>query len=172
MGGDEYNWIEAHDEVMGQIAENEKIAAVYEGGISVYDSTGVDLGTVFEINNPIKMKFAVPEGLREAPLGYTRKFTIIRGHSAADDTRSAERLETTFDGEYARTETNLFSSFVVVYEDVKAEEGMVDNVAASPETGTMTAVRTSASVAAMTAAAAVGMLPSIVSFAYLVRRKD
>ena len=44
--------------------------------------------------------------------------------------------------------------------------------AASPETGTKTAAGASASVAAMATAIAVGVLTSIVSFAYLVRRKD
>ena len=168
---DEWGLIEAHDEAMGLISQNEKIATVYEGGVSIYDSALKLLGTVFELDAPATVKFVIPEDLREAPAGYIREWTVIRVHMAADNTRSAERLTAEFDGENVVTSTDKFSSFVVVYEDVVDEEPVESEETTAPDTGTMTAAGASASIAAMAAAVTVGMLTSIVSFTYLMRRR-
>ena len=111
------------------------------------------------------------EDLREAPAGYIREWTVIRGHMAADNTRSAERLTAEFDGENVVTSTDKFSSFVVVYEDAVDEEPVESEETTAPDTGTMTAAGASASIAAMAAAVTVGMLTSIASFTYLMRRR-
>lgn len=66
--------------------------------------------------------------------------------------------------------TSHLSTYAVI--GVDEEEEPAEEEAATPDTGTVTAAGASASVAALMTAVAVGILTSIVSFAYLIRRKN
>ena len=119
----EMGWtIEARDEILAQIGENEKIALSRAEVLLIWSAfngePGADFGEVFKLNTPITMSLEIPEEFREAPEGYTRKFTVIRGHMAVDGTATAERIEAEFDGEKVNFENDKFSVFTVVYEDV------------------------------------------------------
>lgn len=94
-----------------------------------------------------------------------------------DDGKEVEKIEAkVIEGENGEKilefETTHLSTFVLAYDNEEEEIEPVVAEVESPETGTMTAAGASASVAAMAAAVAVGVLTSIVSFTYLVRRKD
>lgn len=96
-----------------------------------------------------------------------------------DEGKEANRIDAELkgnstDGYYVEFTTTHLSTYGVVGVNEPEEETDEEVVAEadSPETGTMTAAGASASVAAMAAAVTVGVLTSIVSFAYLVRRKN
>lgn len=96
-----------------------------------------------------------------------------------DESKEANRIDAELkgnstDGYYVEFTTTHLSTYGVVGVNESEEESEAEAVAEtdSPETGTMTAAGASASVAAMAAAVTVGVLTSIVSFAYLMRRKD
>ena len=71
----------------------------------------------------------VPEGMREAAEGFTRKFTVVRFHPAGVE-EQITRLAAEFDGEKASVENDLFSVFILTYQD---EENVV-----TPGTGRFT----------------------------------
>ena len=96
-----------------------------------------------------------------------------------DESKEANRIDAELkgnstDGYYVEFTTTHLSTYGVVGVNESEEESEAEAVAEtdSPETGTMTSAGASASVAAMAAAVTVGVLTSIVSFAYLMRRKD
>lgn len=89
-----------------------------------------------------------------------------------DDGKEAGRFDAVLgvDGDkyYIEFTTTHLSTYGVVGVNEVEEEA---TVAETPDTGTMTAAGASASIAAMAAAVTVGMLTSIVSFTYLMRRR-
>lgn len=95
----------------------------------------------------------------------------------ADGGKEIERIEArVIDGENGKKilefETTHLSTFVLAYDSEEEELESTAVEIVSPETGTMTAAGASASVAALMTAVAVGILTSITSFAYLMRRRD
>ena len=95
-----------------------------------------------------------------------------------DEGKEANRIDAELkgnstDGYYVEFTTTHLSTYGVVGVNEPEEETDEEVVAEadSPETGTMTAAGASASIAAMAAAVTVGMLTSIVSFTYLMRRR-
>lgn len=95
----------------------------------------------------------------------------------ADGGKEIERIEArVIDGENGEKilefETTHLSTFVLVYDSVEEEqEEAAVPEAITPDTGTMTAAGASASVAAIATAVAVGLLTSIATFTYLMRRR-
>lgn len=89
--------------------------------------------------------------------------------------RLAVELKAEGDIYWAEFKTTHFSTYGIIGIDYEPEEnGAVvaeTSKTITPDTGTMTAAGASASIAAMAAAVTVGMLTSIVSFTYLMRRR-
>ena len=123
-------WLEK--ETLEEIGENEKIAVVHSVDLYFESSNGTVDGWVYQTDTPVKVKFLVPEHLRTAPAGFARSFSVIYEHyDMLTGEYTSGRLESAvFDGEYVEAETDKFSAFVVVYEDVPEAE--------APNTGMMT----------------------------------
>ena len=96
-----------------------------------------------------------------------------------EDGNEAERLAVELRAEgdiyWAEFKTTHLSTYGIIGIDYEPEENGVvvaeTSKTITPDTGTMTAAGASASIAAMAAAVTVGMLTSIVSFTYLMRRR-
>lgn len=147
-------------------AEDKKIAAFYDIKAMLYSGDELIDGAMPELGKAVLVTFDLPENLPAVAKGFKRNFFMIRFHNG----EASDLIPVTDNGDGTGSFENAeFSAFALVYEDVEETEEPAE--AASPETGTMTAAGASASVAAMAAAVAVGILTSIVSFAYLVRRK-
>lgn len=120
---------------------------------------------------PVEVLLDMPSDLPELKAGFVRKFYLIRYHNG--ETTTIEAYEK--DGKIGFMNGG-FSTFALTYEDVEdnsGEEAVAEGTTkvSSPETGTMTVAGASASVAAMATAIVIGVLTSIVSFAYLIRRR-
>jgi hypothetical protein len=75
------------------------------------------IGLVYELDDAITMRLEIPEEYRSTPDGYTRTFTIVRGHEAADGTETAEVIDVTRDGNFLVFKNDKFSSFAISYTD-------------------------------------------------------
>ena len=157
---DYYEGAEAYDKIVAAMEDGEQIAAMYDGLIDLYYGNS-HYGAVYGLNTPVEVRFNIPEEFRNAPAGYGRIFTIIRGHIDMNGNESATRLETSVDGTDAVAMNDKFSSFAIVYKDVPA----------NPDTGVITRQGGSATIASAFAAGFVGLLASITSFAYLIKRR-
>ena len=112
----EWEYAEAHDKVMLKIEDENGVVAIYEACLVIY-AGDEEIGLVYELDDPITMRLAIPEEYVTTPDGYTRTFYVVRGHIAVDDTENAERIEVTRDGNDLVFLNNKFSSFAVVYTD-------------------------------------------------------
>ncbi len=131
--------------------------------------SGGRLGVVTEIPYAITMTYDVSEA-PVVPEGMTRTWSVIRLHWVGDaDEPEVTILPADYDAETGLIsyENDKFSAFIITYTD--AEEASED-AAATPDTGTVTAAGASAMSAAIITAVAVGLLTSIISFAYLIRK--
>lgn len=163
--------------------EREALNEVLVEGMTVYGyiDYSIELGTDGEYYGGVT---ETPEALTltydasDAPVvpeGATRVWKAVRLHFNPESGKYEATIIDAIYDEETRTvvfESDEFSAFAIVYEDIYEEKEEAAVEVTSPETGTMTAAGASASVAAMAAAVAVGVLTSIVSFTYLVRRKD
>ena len=85
---------------------------------------------------------------------------------------TGERIEATLEQREDGVWTVTFvTNHLSTYGIVAVENGSEEGGSGAPETGTMTAAGASATNAAIVTAVAVGILVSIVSFAYLSRRR-
>ncbi len=160
---DYYEYAEAYEAIVAQMEDGEKIAAMYDEYIDLYSSLDDShLGIVYALDTPVKVRFEIPEEYRNVPAGFTRVFTIIRGHVDTNDVDTATRLATSRDGDDVVAENDKFSTFAIVYKDVVS----------TPDTGVMTAQSGSAIVASIVSAVAVGLITTITSLAYLLRRRQ
>lgn len=112
----EWEYAEAHDKVMLKIEDENGVVAIYEACLVIY-AGDEEIGLVYELDDPIMMRLAIPEEYVTTPDGYTRTFYVVRGHIVMDDTENAERIEVTRDGNDLVFLNNKFSSFAVVYTD-------------------------------------------------------
>ena len=184
---EEWEYAEAYDRIVGLLREDEQIAAIYDKYINLYSEDGTYLGFMYSMGSPITMNFEIPAEYLDAPDGYNREFSIIRGHLDSDDAESAERLDVVKNGNTLTAGNDKFSSFAVTYADVAEGEGggaaddsntssdsgatTQSSDTSSPETGVVTKESGSAIVASIITAVAVGLITSIVSLAVLIRRK-
>lgn len=111
------DWV---DEIRTKFAEelkdNEQIAMVYFINLPVYVG-GEQFGELFKLDETVTLRLGIPAGLPEVPEGFTRQFAVLRYHR--DNGGTVTRLDTTVDGEDAVVENDLFSDFVLAYEDVE-----------------------------------------------------
>ena len=135
--------------------------------------TGDGVIPMADLGGLATVTFDLPEGLPAVADGFTRYFYMLRYH---DGETVAIDVKNNGDGT-GSFENDLFSAFALVYEDVEeeaADEGAASGESDStttPETGTVTAAGASASAAALMTAVAVGVITTITSFVYLIRRK-
>ena len=123
------------------IAESEEqLAQLIEEGDTVVGIWNVDyiirglddaiIGGVYRLSEPVTLTFNIPEAMRTAPEGYTRKFYVVRYHLDPYRFEEIDRIEADFDGENVTIENDKFSAFVITYQD---EENVT-----TPETGVFT----------------------------------
>ena len=144
------DWEEDHPGLMAAIGENETPAAFYDAYLLALANIGITIGDdqdrmvvgeAIELDEAVTMRLEIPEAYREAPLGYTRNFTIIAEHwGIGDEEPTITRITPTRDGNYLVFLNSEFSSFAIVYEDVL-------NPVITPDTGVFTDFETSGNAA-------------------------
>jgi hypothetical protein len=167
---DEIDEEDLNEEVVTKIkdlASGGEVVGYYEINAVVMDEDGNQVsGLIPETDELVLVTVDMPEGLAEVADGYVRKYYMIRYHNGEVTKIEAFKVGDDKVGFY----NDKFSTFALIYED--EEEEPAEEEAATPDTGTVTAAGASASVAVLMTAVAVGILTSIVSFAYLIRRKN
>ena len=166
---DEYEYADAHDKIMAELGENEKILAIYDVYAEIYSSDGTYLGYVLEMDTPLpfvidtSLESLAPSIDLEPANGYTRKFSVIRGHYTVDGETSAARVDFARDGSKFTITSDKYSTFVITYTDTQTTPE-------TPETGTITREGGSAMAASVVTAIAVGIITSISSFMFIMNR--
>ena len=165
---DEYSRVEGYNEILSALKDDENIGAIYDGKVLLIALQGGDrynLGQMHQLNSPVTLRMVIPEEILTPANGYKRTFYVIRSHKDENGDIVVDRLDATVDGNEISTKTDKFSNFAITYVDE------LDAAAATPDTGTMTTVGASASAAAIVTAVVVGLLTSIATFTYLMRRR-
>lgn len=112
--------------------------------------------------------------LTEEQYNTLKSYSSVKAVYFGEDGKEAERLDAVLgvdgDNYYVEFTTAHLSTYGIVGVNEAADEES-ENEATTPETGTMTREGGSAMVASIIAAAFVGVMTSVVSFAYLIRRK-
>ena len=98
--------------VASEIKENEKIAGYYDINI-LLKVNGVEIGKISEIEKKITISIDISD-IDEVEEGYTRTYYVLRIHG-----NKIERLNATVSGKKLSFDTDKFSSYMVVYDDVK-----------------------------------------------------
>lgn len=94
-----------------------KVVSFFDITLNVKNNiTGETLGTLNVLNNKIKFNMALPEDITKVSEGYTRKYFIVRYHDG-----KSEMLPTTLEGNIITFESDKFSTYALVYEDIKNE---------------------------------------------------
>ena len=190
-GGDFMNWLEAADgkasiSIDGSVVAKSELGLNIEGindlsGFTLSESEDkATLVTAYNINlmdsegvvrvsknDGVKMTIYVKltNEQYEALKAY-EKVVVVYFNENKEEERIEAELQQMEDGSwFAVFETDHLSTYGVA--GIESEEGG----SGTPETGTMTAAGASAANAAIVTAIAVGLLTSIVSFAYLIRRR-
>lgn len=134
MWSEEILMDELDEEGLAQLNEiledGDTVVSMHDIELVIVNAEGYEVGGVDVLDEPVVLTFAVPEEMREAPEGYTRKFYAIRHHYDRISGTQIDRLEAEFDGENAMIQNDKFSGFVLVYQD---EENVV-----TPGTGRFT----------------------------------
>ena len=163
---DEYEYADAHDKIMAELGENEKILAMYDVYADIYSSDGTYLGYVLEMDTPLpfvidtSLESLAPSIDLEPADGYTREFSVIRGHYAIDGETSAARVDFVRDGSKFTITSDKYSTFVLTYVDT----------AKAPDTGVITRQGGSAMGATIVASIVAGSLTMISSFIFITRK--
>ncbi|MBR3386358.1 hypothetical protein IKG68_02210 [Candidatus Saccharibacteria bacterium] len=137
-------WAEADaiDEIVETMADDEGLAALFDGNILMYavkdGEDPVYLGEIIELDEPVTITVTIPEEYLDVPTGYERTFKIVRGHIAADGTKTADYLEVARDGDKLTFKTDKFSTFAITYADVLVGGESADVSPVTPETGALT----------------------------------
>ena len=94
-----------------------KVVSFFDITLNVKNNiTGETLGTLNVLNDKIKFNMVLPEEITNVNEGYTRKYFIVRYHDG-----KSEMLPTTLEGNIITFESDKFSTYALVYEDVKNE---------------------------------------------------
>lgn len=133
---DEWSDVEAYDEILAELGDEEAVAAVYDGAVlllAAKDDDEVMLGAILELETPITMSVEIPSEYLETEDGIERVFYVVRGHVAKDGTKVAERLNAVEHNGHLVFETDKFSTFAVTFVDTDEETGVI-----VPNTGAFT----------------------------------
>ena len=137
-------WAEADaiDEIVEVMADDEGLAALFDGNILMYavkdGEDPVYLGEIIELGEPVTITVTIPEEYLDVPTGYERTFKMVRGHIAADGTKTADYLDVARDGDKLTFKTDKFSTFAITYADALVNNGSADVSPVTPETGFLT----------------------------------
>lgn len=116
---------------MEEKAGNATIAKYFDVTIALKDASGSVNETISELSEEIELVVLLPEELKNAKDGMTRKYYIVREHTS-DDKSQVDLLEAKLseDGKYLVFKTNKFSTYAIAYEDVANVENpkTFDNV--------------------------------------------
>ena len=140
--------------------KNGKLVAGFD--VSLWDRNDEQIEDVE--NTEIKIRIALTKEQYQALAAYDKQYAINYNESGEE----VDRFEATLleiDGEY-------FAEFTTTHLSIYALAGVnEESGSTAPETGTMTAQGASAVNAAVVTSVAVGLLVSITSFVYLIRRR-
>lgn len=101
---------------------NLKIDSYFDITLTVKNNiTEENLGEISETSKKISFKVALTEELLNTPQGVTRTYYILRYHDG-----KVEKLDATLLGNILSFESDKFSTYVLVYEDVKNETPVVE----------------------------------------------
>lgn len=96
---------------------NLKINSYFDITLTVKNNiTNEDLGKISETTKKLSFKIALSEELINTPEGVTRTYYILRLHDGV-----VEKLDATLLGNILSFESDKFSTYVLVYEDVKED---------------------------------------------------
>lgn len=116
---------------MEEKAGKATIATYFDVTIALKDATGSVNETISELSEEIELVVLLPEELRNAKDGMTRKYYIVREHTS-DNKSQVNLIEAKLseDGKYLVFKTNKFSTYAIAYEDVANVENpkTFDNV--------------------------------------------
>lgn len=99
--------------IENSLKTNEKVGAYFDIDVVVKVDDNV-LGNVTKLNDKITVSVNIPNNLPAVPEGYKRIFKIIRVHDNGDP----EELTATENGNKVSFDTDRFSTYALVYEDV------------------------------------------------------
>lgn len=155
------------DEIETSLGDDAEIAGYYDINIEVLwasDSGTTLLGYVTELSNSVTVTVTLPSELPAVEAGYTRAYYMICYHDG--ETRIIDAVDNG-DGTVS-FDADSFSTYALAYVDAEEAE---EEEATVPNTGTMTAVASSAMAATVTTAIVTGVIAAIVSAVVLIRRK-
>ena len=113
---------EPNEEVKNKMAEkikNGTIADYFDIRINIIDkSTNNVIGNLTELESKIALSILIPDKLKPSA-GYTRKYYILRDHNGIIDIIETKISE---DNKMLTFETDKFSTYALVYEDIKNAE--------------------------------------------------
>lgn len=113
---------------MEEKAGNATIATYFDVTIGLNSVDGSINETLTKLNEEIELVVLLPEELRNAKDGMTRKYYIVREHRE-DDKSQVDLLEATIseDGKYLVFKTDKFSTYAIAYEDIAQDNASVEN---------------------------------------------
>lgn len=113
---------------MEEKAGKATIATYFDVTIGLKSEDGSINETISKLNEEIELVVLLPEELRNAKDGMTRKYYIVREHRE-DDKSQVDLLEATIseDGKYLVFKTDKFSTYAIAYEDIAQESASVEN---------------------------------------------
>lgn len=118
-------------------------------------------------NNELTVYIDLDEETHTVLAAYDKLYAVYFDEDGAETERFEVTLSDPEMGYWLEFQTTHLSTYGVVGVNEEAEEA-----AATPETGTVTAAGASAMVASVMTAVIVGIMTSVVSFMYLIRRKQ
>lgn len=121
--------------------------------------------------NDLTISIDVDEKTYNTLAGYDKVEVVYFDEDGNESERLAAELKHEGDHYWIEFKTTHLSTYGVVGVNEEEETETETEAASTPETGTMTAAGASAVSAALVTAITVGLLVSIASFAYLIRRK-
>ena len=101
------------EKIKEKVPENAKVAAFYDINVLV-KTDSENLGNVTALKEKIQIALPIPLGLPAVPAGHTRTFKVMRLHGD-----EVKELAGTVSGDNVLTETDLFSTYALTYEDTK-----------------------------------------------------
>lgn len=110
------------DSLNSKIESNKKFGAYYSVNILVFVDGRV-AGSIVELEKPISVTIPMPNGLPKLNKGYKREWKVIRYHNSNIQVLDAKQTK---DG--INFESDKFSAFALVYEDVLDNEDITNEI--------------------------------------------
>ena len=101
------------EKVRETVGNDAVVAAFYDIDVNVLID-GALAGNVTKLGHKIPLRLAVPDDLPAVPAGFTRVFSVFKLHGGV-----ASKLSANMNGIWCEFESDEFSTYALVYEDVK-----------------------------------------------------